>query len=154
MSRPDPGPAFPAHERRRVVAVRGRLVRVSLSASMSAGGWIGGSIGLIIGVTMGALAVWGAGAILDWQREIAFTIGVTRQLLPLGAQIPYLRMLSDQWTVAVPLAGAAGAVVGAVFGGLTGGILAAAYNRSPRHATVVVELPADGSTPGGQERQD
>jgi hypothetical protein len=116
---------------------------VSVATSIGAGAWVGLTIGLLFGVVLGALGVWAAGALLDWQREIAFTLGVTRQLLPFGAQVALLRGLSDGWALAIPLAGLLCGLVGAIFGGLTGGILAAAYNRSPRHATVVVELPLE-----------
>jgi hypothetical protein len=34
-------------------------------------------------------------------------------------------------------------LLAALIGGLVGALLAAAYNRSPRHASVVVELPED-----------
>jgi hypothetical protein len=36
------------------------------------------------------------------------------------------------------------ALLSALFIGLIGALLAAAYNRSPRHANVVVELPEPG----------
>src|SRR5438874_11185345 len=63
-------------------AVRGRLAAVSVRASIGAGAWVGVAIGLVIGAALGAIVVWFAGAILDWQRDLAFTFGVARQLLP------------------------------------------------------------------------
>jgi hypothetical protein len=68
---------------------------------------------------------------------------VTRRLLPFGDQIGVLRWLSSTWYLVVPAVAVGVALLGAVVGGLVGGLLAAAYNRSPRHAGVVVELPEE-----------
>ncbi len=128
-----------------LMLVRGRLAGVSVRTSVAAGGWVGFALGLVVGAVTGALIAWFAGTVLDWQRDLSFTLGVTRRLLPFGDQIGVLRWLSSTWYVVVPATGVAVALVGAVVGGLVGGLLAAAYNRSPRHAGVVVELP-EGST--------
>jgi phosphoglycolate phosphatase len=129
--------------------VRGRLAAVSVWASLGAGAWVGAAIGLVLGALAGALLAWFAGVGLGWQRELAFTLGVNRSLLPLGDQIPALRWLSANWFLVVPLAALVGALVTSVVGGLIGALLAAAYNRSPRHASVVVELPdEEAEAPG------
>jgi hypothetical protein len=122
-------------------AVRGRLAIVSVRASLGAGAWVGFALGLVLGVIIGGAAVWFAGAVLDWQRDLAFTFGVARRLLPFGDQVGLLRDVQAQWWLVVPLAGLVVGLLGAAVGALLGGILAAAYNRSPRHALVVVELP-------------
>jgi uncharacterized membrane-anchored protein YhcB (DUF1043 family) len=121
--------------------VRGRLAAVSVRASFAAGAWVGAALGLVIGAVLGALLAWFAGSILEWQRDLGFTLGVARSLLPLGEQVDALRWISRTWWLVVPAAGLAVAAVAAVVGGLIGALLAAAYNRSPRHAAVVVELP-------------
>lgn len=120
--------------------IRGRLAAVSVRASFGAGLWVGFSLGLVAGTVIGAVVAWLAGALLDWQRDLAFTLGVSRSLLPLGDQVAALRWISSSWYLVIPGVGLAVALVFAVIGGLIGALLAAAYNRSPRHAAVVVEV--------------
>ncbi|MDQ2674300.1 MAG: hypothetical protein M3Y40_06550 [Chloroflexota bacterium] len=121
--------------------IRGRLAGVSVKASFLAGMWVGLTAGLVIGAIVGALLVWFAGTVLEWQRDLAFTLGVARTLLPLGDQVAALRWLSSTWFLVIPAVAVGVAVITALFVGLIGALLAAAYNRSPRHADVVVELP-------------
>lgn len=121
--------------------IRGRLAGVSVRASFAAGLWVGLTVGLVLGAIAGALLVWFAGTVLEWQRDLAFTLGVARTLLPLGDQVAALRWISSTWYLVIPAVAAAVAVLSALFIGLIGALLAAAYNRSPRHANVVVELP-------------
>lgn len=121
--------------------VRGRLAGVSVRASFGAGMWVGITLGLVAGSILGALLAWLAGTILSWQRDLAFTLGVARALLPLGDQVAALRWISNQWYLVIPAVAVVVAIVAGVIGGLIGALLAAAYNRSPRHAAVVVELP-------------
>ncbi len=121
--------------------IRGRLAGVSVKASFLAGMWVGLTAGLVIGAIVGALLVWFAGTVLEWQRDLAFTLGVARTLLPLGDQVAALRWVSSTWFLVIPAVAVGVAVLTALFVGLIGALLAAAYNRSPRHADVVVELP-------------
>jgi hypothetical protein len=123
--------------------VGGRLAAVSVRASFAAGGWVGLALGLVGGAVLGALFSWLAAAVLDWQRDLAITLGVTRALLPFGDQVPALRWIASSWYLVVPASAIAFGLLAALIGGLTGALLAAAYNRSPRHASVVVELPED-----------
>ncbi len=129
------------------LAVRGRLASVSVGASAAAGAWVGFAIGLVIGALLGAVIAWFSGAILDWQRDLAFTFGVTRRLLPFGDQQALLRDIEARWWLVIPAVAVVVGVVAAMVGALLGGILAAAYNRSPKHALVVVELPSDVPAP-------
>jgi hypothetical protein len=131
-----------------VKLVRGRLAGVSVRASFGAGAWVGGALGLVIGAVLGAILVWLAGSVLDWQRELGFTLGVTRTRLPFGDQVAALRWISGTWWIVIPAAAVAGALLSGLVGGLIGALLAAAYNRSPRHASVIVELPDGGEAPG------
>lgn len=123
--------------------VHGRLSAISVKASVGAGLWVGAALGLVVGALLGAGLVWFAGAILDWQRELGFTLGIARTLLPFGDQIAALRWVSTSWWLVIPAVALGWAALTGVIGGLIGGLLAAAYNRSPRHASVVVELPDD-----------
>jgi len=128
---------------RRPRLARGRLAAVSVRASFGAGAWVGFALGLVMGALLGALISWFVGAVLDWQRELAFSLGVASALLPFGDQIPALRWISSTWYLVIPAVALATAIVSAVVGGMIGALLAAAYNRSPRHASVVVELDAE-----------
>lgn len=121
--------------------VRGRLAAISVRASFVAGAWVGATLGLVAGAVLGALLAWGAGTVLEWQRDLGFTLGVARNLLPLGDQVGALRWIASTWWLVIPAVALATAVVSGLIGGLIGALLAAAYNRSPRHAAVVVELP-------------
>lgn len=121
--------------------VRGRLAAVSVRASFGAGVWVGVMIGLVLGAVAGALLAWFAGTMLQWQRDLAFTLGVARTLLPLGDQVALMRWVSSTWYLVIPLAALVVATMSGLIGGIIGALLAASYNRSPRHAAVVVELP-------------
>jgi hypothetical protein len=134
------------------LAVRGRLASVSVGASAAAGAWVGFAIGLVLGALLGAVIAWFSGAILDWQRDLAFSFGVTRRLLPFGDQQALLRDVEARWWLVIPVVAVVVGIVAAMVGALLGGILAAAYNRSPRHALVVVELPSE--VPGSEPRQE
>jgi hypothetical protein len=139
------------------VAVRGRLAAVSVRASSAAGAWVGFALGLAVGVFIGAIVSWFAGAALDWQRDLSFTFGVARRLLPFGDQVDLLRALEARWFLVIPGVGIAVAAFGALLGAGIGGLIAATYNRSPRHALVVVELPEDRvlhSAPHGEDREE
>lgn len=126
--------------------LHGRLAAISVRASYGAGIWVGGALGLVIGAALGAVLVWLAGSILDWQRELGFTLGITRTLLPFGDQIGVLRWISNTWWVVIPGTALGMALLAGMVGGLIGALLAAAYNRSPRHAAIVVELPGDAAS--------
>lgn len=124
--------------------VRGRLAGVSVRASFGAGWWVGATLGLVLGAILGALLAWLAGTMLGWQRDLAFTLGVARTLLPLGDQLDALRWISTTWYLVIPITALVVASIAGVIGGLIGSLMAVAYNRSPRHASVIVELPEEG----------
>jgi hypothetical protein len=133
--------------------VRGRLAHVSVTASMRAGAWAGFVLGLLVGAPIGAFVAWLAGAVLGWQRDLGFTLGIARNLLPFGDQIGVLRTVSANWPLVVPGVALATAALGAILLALVGGILAAAYNATGGHASIVVELEPDrptGPTPDGE----
>jgi putative effector of murein hydrolase len=122
-------------------SVRGRLAAVSVRGSMAAGWWVGVALGLVIGSLVGAVLVWFTAAVLNWQQELAFTLGIARTLLPFGDQVGALHWVSSNWWIVIPMTALLWAVFSGLVGAVIGGLLAAAYNRSPRHASVVVELP-------------
>ncbi len=124
--------------------VRGRLAAVSVRAALAAGAWVGLALGLVLGALTGAALVWFSGAVVDWQRDLAFTLGVARRLLPFGDQLNLLRDIEAQWWIAIPIVAIVVAAVAAAIGALLAGIFAALYNRSPRHALIIVELPDTG----------
>ena len=126
-----------------VPVARGRLAHVSVRGTMGAGAWVGFALGLSTGAVIGATLAWLAGALVSWQRDLAFTLGVASRLLPLGDQTDLLREINARWYVSVPVTAVSIGLFGALVGALVAGILAAAYNRSPRHAVVEVELPQD-----------
>jgi hypothetical protein len=78
--------------------IRGRLAGVSVRASFAAGLWVGLTVGVVLGAIGGALLVWFAGTVLEWQRDLAFTLGVARTLLPLGDQVAALRWIASTGT--------------------------------------------------------
>jgi len=102
---------------------------------------VGLALALGFGVVLGAGLVWLAGAVLDWQRDLAFTFGVAQRLLPFGDQQALLRNVEASWYVVIPVVGLTVGLFGGLLGALIGGLLAATYNRSPRHAMIIVELP-------------
>lgn len=104
------------------------LVRLSIRSAMFAGAISGFVIGLFVGGTMGALFTWLAGAIVDWQAQLGYSLGVTAQLLPLGDQITSLESLNDQWYLVIPAVGLGMGIVFAVIGSLAGGLWAALVN--------------------------
>lgn len=121
--------------------VSGRVLAVSVRAAIIAGAWIGFGLGVVAGCVLGATLAWFAGAILNWQRDLSLTLGVTEQLLPFGSQIPVLQRIQSDWFIVVPFAGVLVGIFAALVGGLIGGLVAASYNRSPYGVDVVVEVP-------------
>jgi cobalamin synthase len=104
------------------------LVRLSLRSAMFAGAITGFVFGLFLGATLGALVSWFAGAIVDWQAQLGYSLGVTQQLLPLGDQVSSLESLSDQWFLVIPAVGVILGLVCAVIGSLAGGLWAELVN--------------------------
>ena len=120
--------------------VQGRFAAISVRAAFLTGMWVGLILGVVMGALLGALLVWFAGTLLDWQRDLGFTLGITRALLPFGDQIAALRWISVTWWAIVPGGALAIGLLGALVSGSIGALLAAAYNRSPRHAGVLLQI--------------
>ncbi len=104
------------------------LVRLSIRSAMFAGAITGFVFGLFVGGLLGALLSWFAGAIVDWQAQLGYSLGVTQQLLPLGDQINSLESLSDRWFLVIPAVGVLVGLLGALIGLLAGGLWAGLVN--------------------------
>ncbi|TMC85348.1 MAG: hypothetical protein E6J06_04135 [Chloroflexi bacterium] len=104
------------------------LVRLSIRSAMFAGAITGFVFGLFAGGVLGAMLSWFAGAIVDWQAQLGYSLGVTQQLLPLGDQINSLESLSDRWFLVIPAVGLVVGLLGAFIGLLAGGLWAGLVN--------------------------
>jgi hypothetical protein len=116
-----------------------RLRRVSLRSALATGAVVGFVVGLFVGSVLGALASWVAGALLDWQRQLSFTLGVTEALLPLGEQVGLLQALQSGWWLVVPVSGLLVGSVGGLAGALGTALMAALFNRFGEGTEVIVE---------------
>jgi hypothetical protein len=133
--------------------VKARVTGVSLVSAMSTGAIAGLVFGLFLGALLGALATWLAGAVVDWERQLGFSLGVTQQLLPFGDQVSVLEPVADLWYVVVPSGALIVGLLSAIVGGLAGGLWAALVNRGftsievtvatqePEHRAIVRALP-------------
>lgn len=104
------------------------LVRLSIRSAMFAGAIGGFVFGLFAGATLGALIVWVAGQIVDWQAQLGYSLGVTQQLLPLGDQTNSLESVADKWYFVIPGVGLTIGLLSAVIGALAGGLWAVLVN--------------------------
>jgi hypothetical protein len=121
------------------------LVRLSIRSAMFAGAITGFVFGLFGGATLGALISWFAGAIVDWQAQLGFSLGVTQQLLPLGDQVRSLEYVADRWFLVIPAVGFVVGVLGALIGLLAGGLWAVLVNMGV--VPIEVAVYRQGDTP-------
>jgi hypothetical protein len=120
-----------------VTTVRLRLV--SLRFALASGAVVGFVVGLFVGSVLGALASWFAGSLLDWQRQLSFTLGVTEELLPLGEQQGVLEALKSGWWLVVPACGLIVGILSGLAGALGTALMAALFNRFGQGTEVTVE---------------
>jgi hypothetical protein len=119
-----------------------RLRRFSLRAALLGGAAAGFAAGLFAGCLLGAFLSWLAGQALGWQSHLAFQLGVTEDLLPLGQQVGLLQAMQDDWWLVVPLSGLALAVPSALATALGAALLAAIFNRlGPALDLLVEDVP-------------
>jgi hypothetical protein len=119
-----------------------RLRRFSLRGALVGGGAVGFVVGLFAGCLLGAVLSWLAGQALDWQSHLAFQLGVTEDLLPLGPQIGLLQAMQDDWWAVVPLSGLAVALPSALATALGAALLVGIFNRfGPALELLVEDLP-------------
>jgi len=76
---------------------RVRVVSISLRGAAISGAWMVGVPGVVLGAGAGATACWLAGAVVGWQRNLAFTLGVASNLLPFGDQLGTLEAAAAYW---------------------------------------------------------
>jgi hypothetical protein len=119
-----------------------RLRRLPLAPLMAAGAVTGFVGGFFVGCVLGALLAWFSGAVIDWHRQLGFTLGVTEDLLPLGEQIGVLQTVRDLWWLVIPLAGVAIGALNGLIGLLAGGLMAGLFNRFGHGFWLDVEVPA------------
>lgn len=121
------------------------LVRLSIRSAMFAGAITGFVFGLFAGATLGALASWLAGALVDWQSQLGFSLGIAQQLLPLGDQVRQLETVSDHWFLVIPGVGLLIGLLGAFIGLLAGGLWASLVNMGV--LPIQVSVLRRGDTP-------
>jgi hypothetical protein len=120
--------------------VRIKVVGISVRWSMAAGA-VGGFVpGLFVGCLLGAGVSWAAGAVLDWQRQLGFTLGVTQQLRPFGDQVPVLEQLADSWALVIPAIGIANGLLWALVGALAAAVVVTLLGRARLGVPVEIEL--------------
>ena len=120
---------------------RVRVRSIALRPAMLAGAWAGFVPGLFIGAIVGTLASFGAGAALEWMRELSFTTGIQQQLLPFGDRSGLLQTLQDGWLMVIPVSALVVGLFSAIFGALTGALIAASFGSILRG----VELDIDAA---------
>jgi hypothetical protein len=104
------------------------LVRLSIRSAMFAGAITGFVFGLFAGCALGAIVSWFAGALIEWQAQLGFSLGIAQQLLPLGDQAGSLQSISDRWFLVIPAVGVGIGLLGAFIGALAGGLWAVLVN--------------------------
>ena len=124
---------------------RVRVRSVPLRPAALTGAWAGFVPGLVIGAVLGVVISFGAGAALEWMRELSFTTGIQQQLLPFGDRIGLLETLQDDWPVVIPVTAMAVGLLSALIGTLTGALVAASFGGLLGGVEVEVEEVAAGA---------
>jgi hypothetical protein len=121
------------------------LVRLSIRSAMFAGAITGFVFGLFLGCTLGAILSWISGALIEWQAQLGFSLGIAQQLLPLGDQAGSLQSISDRWFLVIPAVGVLMGLLGAFIGTLAGGLWAVLVNMGV--LPIVVSVLRRGQAP-------
>jgi hypothetical protein len=122
-----------------------------MGPALLTGAWAGFVPGVFIGATIGTLISFGAGAALEWMRELSFTTGIEGQLLPFGNRIGLLQSLQDDWFLVIPAAAVVMGVFTAVIGVLTAAVVSASYGSLLEG--IEVELESAAKTPAAERRR-
>jgi len=104
-----------------------RIRSLPMLPALVTGAWAGFVPGLVIGGALGTLISFGAGAALEWMRELSFTTGIQQQLLPFGDRIGLLETLQDDWLIVIPVTAIVVGVLSALVGVLTAALVSASY---------------------------
>ncbi len=120
-----------------------RIRSIPLGPALVTGAWAGFVPGLFIGGVLGAVITFGAGAILDWMRQLSFTTGIDQALLPFGDRVGMLQTLQDDWFLVIPAAAVAFGVMSALIGLLTAAVVSASYGSLLEGLDVEVEPTAE-----------
>ena len=126
-----------------VTRQRYRIRSVPLVPALLTGAWTGFVPGLFIGGAVGVAITFGAGAALEWMRQLSFTTGIQQQLLPFGDRIGLFQTLQDDWFVVIPAAALIFGLLSAVIGMLTAAVVSASYGSLLEGLDVEVEPTAD-----------
>lgn len=126
-----------------------RLRSVPLVPALITGAWAGFVPGLFIGAIAGTLLTFGAGAALEWMRELSFTTGIQQQLLPFGNRIGLLQILQDDWPVVIPIMAISLGLFSALIGALTAALVAMTFRTVARGVVIDAETvtESEGSEP-------
>ncbi len=119
---------------------------VPLGPALLTGAWAGFVPGLFVGGVLGAVITFGAGALLDWMRQLSFTTGIDQALLPFGDRIGLLQTLQDGWFVVIPAAALVFGLLSAAIGMLTAAVVSASYGSLLEGLEVELEPTADAHT--------
>jgi hypothetical protein len=122
-----------------------RIRSVPIGPALVTGAWAGFVPGLFIGGVLGAVITFGAGAILDWMRQLSFTTGIDQALLPFGDRIGMLQTLQDDWFLVIPAAAVIFGLLSALIGMLTAAVVSASYGSLLEGLDVEVEPTADAT---------
>jgi len=128
-----------------------RIRSVPLGPALLTGAWAGFVPGLFIGGVLGAVITFGAGAMLDWMRQLSFTTGIDQALLPFGDRIGVLQTLQDGWFLVIPAAALIFGLLSAVIGMLTAAVVSASYGSLLEG--LEVELEPKAEAPARRERR-
>lgn len=126
---------------------RVRIRAMPLLPALVTGAWAGFVPGLFIGAIVGVLLSFGAGAALEWMRELSFTTGIQQQLLPFGDRIGVLETLQDDWPLVIPACALLLGLLSALIGALTAGLVSASYGSLLGGVEVDVEPVAAAASP-------
>ena len=121
---------------------RMRIRSLPMLPALVTGVWAGFVPGLFIGGGLGTLISFGAGAALEWMRELSFTTGIQQQLLPFGDRIGLLETLQDDWLIVIPVTAVAVGALSALVGVLTAALVSASYGSLLGGVEVEIEPAA------------
>jgi hypothetical protein len=119
---------------------RVRVRSVPLRPALITGAWAGFVPGLFAGAIIGTLITFGAGAAIEWMRELSFTTGIQQQLLPFGDRVGLLQTLQDAWWLVIIASALVIGVLSAIIGMLTAALVASSFGSLLGGVDVEVEV--------------